>query len=115
METCARRRCRQLLQVGRRRLPATAPDVARFGAAMLDGTLLSPHGLQLFLRGSEIYQVQGVGPGGTAFLVVDAGPGLSIAVLSNTSGDLIGPELKRAVAAIHEVFAFRAHAIEVAR
>ena len=57
----------------------TADDVARFGAAMLDGTLLSPRSLQLFLRGGDTYNVQGVGVGGTAFLRIDAPADLAIA------------------------------------
>ncbi len=93
----------------------TADDAARFGAAMLDGTLLSLRDLQLFLRGSEVYQVQGVGVGGTAFLLVDTGPGLSMALLSNTSGNTVGPRLKQAVAMIHEAFSTRATTADTSR
>lgn len=85
-------------------LVATAPDVARFGQAMMDGSLLSPATLQLFLRGDESYRAQGVGVGGTAFLVMDTARDLSIAVLANTSGEAAGPALQRMAEGLHELF-----------
>ncbi len=83
---------------------STAGDVARFGAAMLDGTLLSPRSLQLFLRGGDEYTAQGVGVGGTAFLLLDAPAELSIAVLTNLSGDTVGPQVQAALEEIRAAF-----------
>lgn len=85
-------------------LLATAPDVARFGAAMLGGALISPPTLQLFLRGTDVYRAQGVGVGGTAFLVLDQANALSIAVLTNTSGERASPAAQRTAETIHAVF-----------
>jgi serine beta-lactamase-like protein LACTB, mitochondrial len=51
---------------------STAQDVAHFGQAMIDGSLISEPSQQLFLRGSSVYSAQGIGAGGTAFLIVDA-------------------------------------------
>lgn len=84
-------------------LLATAPDVARFGSAMLDGTLLSPPTLQLFFRGSDVYRAQGVGAGGTAFMIIDAANDLSIALLTNTSGERAGPAAQAAAQGIHDL------------
>lgn len=83
---------------------ATADDVARFGAAMLDGTLISRRSLDLFLRGSPTYRAQGVGVGGTAFLLIDAAHDLSIALLGNTAGDRAGPALQAALPVVHDLF-----------
>ncbi len=83
---------------------ATAEDVAQLGAAMFDGTLLSPRSRQLFLRGGSAYEVEGVGVGGTAFLLADASNGLVIALLSNTSGDTVGPALQAALTSVHDAF-----------
>jgi serine beta-lactamase-like protein LACTB len=86
-------------------LLASAEDVARFGAAMLDGsTLISHESLQLFLRGGTVYRAQGVGVGGTAFLLIDSSAGLAIGLLSNTSGTRAGAELQEALGKVHSLF-----------
>lgn len=84
---------------------STAEDVARFGAAMLDGDFLSPRSLELFMRGEDVYRVQGIGTGGAAFLSVDRTRSLSVALLSNASGETAGPEARRTAEAIHLIFA----------
>ncbi|MDX1568499.1 MAG: serine hydrolase domain-containing protein, partial [Longimicrobiales bacterium] len=83
---------------------STAGDVARFGAAMLDPGFLSPPSLELFMRGEDVYRAQGVGAGGAAFLVVDRGASLIVALLSNAVGEGAGPAAQRATAAIHDWF-----------
>jgi serine beta-lactamase-like protein LACTB, mitochondrial len=85
-------------------LLSTAPDVAAFGAAMLDGTLLSDRTLALFFRGRDTYEVQGVGAGGTAFLIVDRSADLSVALLANVSGNTAGPSAKAAAEGIRDLF-----------
>lgn len=83
----------------------TAADVAQFGLALIDDSFLSSGTQQLFLRGQPTYRAQGVGVGGTAFLVVDDARDLSIALLANTSGETAGPMLQDAVRKLEEVFA----------
>ncbi len=83
---------------------ATAADVARFGAALGGGELVSPRGMQLFLKGGDTYLAQGVGVGGTAFLLVDTSRELSIALLTNVSGDTVGPALQGSLDLLHSVF-----------
>lgn len=83
---------------------ATAYDVAAFGAAMLDGTLLSDPTLELFFRGSDTYGAQGVGGGGVAFLHVDRSTGLSVAVVGNAVGETAGPAAQSAFNEIVERF-----------
>lgn len=88
-------------------LVATARDVAAFGAAMLDGSLLSDRTLQLFFRGRDTYRAQGLGVGGAAFLVVDRSTGLSVALLANALGEQAGPAAQRAFEAVYRLFAAR--------
>jgi serine beta-lactamase-like protein LACTB, mitochondrial len=83
---------------------STAADMARFGVALVDGTLLSPPSLQLFLRGGDRYRAQGVGVGGTAFLLAHQPSTTSIALLANVSGETLGPELQRAFRVLEEGF-----------
>lgn len=83
----------------------TAMEVAQFGLALVDESFLSPRTQQLFLRGQPIYRAQGVGVGGTAFLTVNDTQNLSVALLSNASGEAIGPVLQDAVGQLEEVFA----------
>ena len=86
---------------------ASPYDVARFGAAMLDDTLLAPRSLSLFFRGSDVYRAQGVGTGGAAFLVVDRSNDLVVALAVNTVGERAGPAARHAFNAIHRLFAAR--------
>lgn len=81
---------------------STAEDVARFALTMVHGDLVSRPTRQLFLRGSSTYTAQGVGAGGTAFLVADAERRLGIALLSNVTGETLGPALQRLARRIHE-------------
>lgn len=83
----------------------TAGEVARFGLALVDDDFLSPRTQQLFLRGEPTYRAQGVGVGGTAFLIVDDARDLSIALLSNTDGETVGPALQEAFDALYDIFA----------
>lgn len=83
---------------------STGGDVARFGAAMLDDAFLSRPSLELFMRGEDVYRAQGVGAGGAAFLVVDRGASLSVAVLTNAVGVTAGPAAQEAAAGIHALF-----------
>lgn len=83
---------------------STAPDIARFGVAMFDGTLLSPPSAQLFLQGADTYRAQGIGSGGTAFLSSHAPSGTSLALLANVSGESLGPALQEAFAVMVELF-----------
>jgi CubicO group peptidase (beta-lactamase class C family) len=83
---------------------STAPDMARFGIAMFDGMLLAPPSQQLFLRGAESYRAQGVGAGGTAFLLTHPGSATSIVLLSNVSGESWGPRLQAAFEVMGELF-----------
>lgn len=84
---------------------ATAEDVARFGLALVDGSLLQPQTRQLFLRGQSVYRAQGIGAGGAAFLVVDEERKLSIALLSNAIGDALGPALQSGASRLYAIFA----------
>lgn len=86
---------------------ATAFDVAAFGAAMLDGTLLSPPTLELFFEGRDTYVAQGIGAGGAAFLVVDRANDLAVALLANALGEQAGPTTQQAFNAVHRLFASR--------
>lgn len=83
---------------------ATAEDVARFGGAMFDGTLLAARTQQMFLRGESTYEANGWSAGAMAFLRVDAERGVAVALLSNAIGEHVGPDLQGAVARIHELF-----------
>jgi CubicO group peptidase (beta-lactamase class C family) len=83
---------------------ATAEDVAYFGLALINESLLQPQTRQLFLRGQSVYRAQGVGAGGAAFLVVDGERKLSIALLSNAIGETLGPALQSGVNQLHEIF-----------
>ena len=83
---------------------ATAPAVSEFGRALVDGRLLSSQTQQLFLRGTSEYRAQGVGEGGTAFLHTSAETGLSVALLSNTSGPTHGPALQAAFQMVISLF-----------
>lgn len=76
---------------------ASAEDVARFGAAMLDGTLLTDRSLALFLRRSDDYSARGAGVGGTALLWIDAPRRLSVALLANASGERVDQALETAL------------------
>jgi serine beta-lactamase-like protein LACTB, mitochondrial len=80
---------------------STAEDVAHFGLAMIDGSLVSEPSQQLFLRGNSVYSAQGVGAGGTAFLVVDAEHGLAISLLAHVTGNSVGPALQEIAREIH--------------
>ena len=80
---------------------ATAEDVGRFGAAMLDGSIISPRSLQLFLRGRSVYRASGFGIGGSAVLLIDANHDLAIALLSNTSGETSSADLGQLAEDIH--------------
>jgi CubicO group peptidase (beta-lactamase class C family) len=84
---------------------ATAWDVAAFGAAMIDGSLLSEQTLELFFRGRDTYQAQGVGTGGAAFLVVDRAHDLVVALTANAIGERAGPAAQYAFNEIHRLFA----------
>ncbi len=84
---------------------ASAHDMARFGVAMVDGTLLSPRSLQLFLQGGDRYQAQGIGVGGTAFLLAHEPSATAIALLANVSGESLGPALQRAFEVLVAAFA----------
>lgn len=83
----------------------TAGEVAQFGLALVDESFLSPRTQQLFLRGQPTFRSQGVGTGGTAFLIVDDAQNLSIALLANAAGDTVGPALQEAAGRLYEVFA----------
>lgn len=76
---------------------ATAEDLARFGAALASGSLVSERGLQMFLRGSETYTASGIGVGGTAFLRLHVPSSTVIVVLSNTSGAAVVSALQAAI------------------
>jgi len=80
---------------------STAEDVAHFGMAMIDGSLIGEPTQQLFLRGSSVYSAQGIGAGGTAFLIVDAEHGLAISLLANLTGNTVGPALQEIAWEIH--------------
>lgn len=82
----------------------SAGDVARFALAMVDGTLLQPRTEQMFLRGQPTYTAQGWSSGAMAFLIADDEHQLAVALLSNATGDTLGPALQEAVARIHEIF-----------
>lgn len=84
---------------------STAEDVAHFGMAMIDGSLIGEPSQQLFLRGSSVYSAQGIGAGGTAFLIVDAEHGLAISLLANVTGNTVGPALQEIAWEIHRGFA----------
>lgn len=83
----------------------TAEEVARFGLALVDDEFLSPRTQQLFLRGEPAYRVQGIGAGGTAFLIVDDARDLSIALLSNTDGETAGLALQEIFSTLYAIFA----------
>lgn len=76
---------------------ASAGDVARFGAAMLDETFLSARSLALFVRGSDDYTARGAGVGGTALLWIDVPRRLSVALLANAYGDPVDQALAAAL------------------
>lgn len=76
---------------------ASAEDVARFGAAMLDEAFLSARSLALFVRGSDNYTARGGGVGGTALLWIDVSRRLSVALLANASGDRVDQSLAAAL------------------
>lgn len=82
----------------------TAGDVARFGVAMFDGTLLQPRTAQMFLRGEPVYRAQGWSAGGMAFLIADDEHGLAVALLSNAAGETLGPRLQEVAGRIHTLF-----------
>lgn len=86
---------------------ATPYDVAAFGAAMLDGSLLSDRTLTLFFRGGDTYSAQGVGAGGTAFLMVDRANDLVVALVANTAGERAAAAAQAAFTAVHRLFADR--------
>lgn len=86
---------------------ATAWDITAFGAAMLDGTLLSDRTLELFFRGQDTYLAQGFGAGGGAFLMVDRANGLAVALVTNALGERAGPAAQRAFNEIHRLFSVR--------
>jgi len=83
---------------------ATAPDLARFGVALFDGTLLGPQAAALFLQGGDVYRAQGVGAGGTAFMLSHAPSGTSLVLLGNVSGQTIGPALQSAFEVMVDLF-----------
>jgi CubicO group peptidase (beta-lactamase class C family) len=83
---------------------ATASDMARFGVALFDGTLLSPSSAQLLRGGDDAYRAQGVGTGGTAFLSSHAPSGTSLVLLANVSGETLGPRLQSAFAVMVDLF-----------
>jgi CubicO group peptidase (beta-lactamase class C family) len=83
---------------------STAPDLARFGVALFDGTLLASPSAQLLLQGGDTYRAQGVGAGGTAFLLSHAPSGTSLVLLGNVSGETLGPALQAAFAVMVELF-----------
>lgn len=89
---------------------ATAYDVAAFGAAMLDGTLLSDRTLELFFRGRNSYDAQGVGTGGVAFLHLDRSRDVSVALVANAVGEEAGPAAQSAFEAVVELFGGRREA-----
>jgi CubicO group peptidase (beta-lactamase class C family) len=93
---------------------ATAPDVAAFGAAMLDGTLLSDRTLELFFQGSDTYSAMGAGAGAIAFLVVDRSSDLSLALLANAVGDAAGPAAQHAFDALRRLFSGPTHGAALA-
>lgn len=80
---------------------STAEDVARFGVAMVNGSLISDQSLALFLRGNSVYSAQGIGVGGTAFLIVDAEHELAISLLANVTGETLGPALQAIASDLH--------------
>lgn len=86
---------------------ATAWDVAAFGAAMLDGTLLSDRTLELFFQGRDTYLARGFGAGGGAFLIVDRANRLAVALVTNALGERAGPAAQRAFNEVHRLFATR--------
>lgn len=83
----------------------TAEDVARFGLSLVDDSLLQPETRQLLRSGQTVYRAQGWGAGGMAFLLVDDAHDLSIALLSNTTGEATGAALQRALSELHAIFA----------
>jgi serine beta-lactamase-like protein LACTB, mitochondrial len=82
----------------------TAEDVARFGLALVDGALLRPETQQLLLAGRPIFRAQGIGAGGMAIVVADDGEDLAVALLSNATGEALGPALQDAAANLHGIF-----------
>lgn len=85
----------------------TASDVAAFGAAMLDGSLLSERTLQLFFRGGNTYSAMGVGAGGASFLILDRSSGLSVALVTNAVGETAGPAAQHAFEGVYRLMAER--------
>lgn len=83
---------------------ATADDLARFGAALLDGSLVAERGLGMFLKGSQTYAAQGVGAGGTALLRLDATSGTVIVLVGNTSGEPPVAALREGMEALAGLF-----------
>lgn len=83
---------------------SSATDVAHFGVALFDGTLLTPPSAQLLLGGGDTYRAQGVGAGGTAFLLSHAPSGTSLVLLGNVSGETLGPALQAAFGAMGDLF-----------
>ncbi len=83
---------------------ATAPDVARFGSAMLDDRLLSGPSRELFFEGRDRVSVQGVGAGGLAILILDRSRGISVALLANAIGEDAGPAAQRAAERVADLF-----------
>lgn len=73
---------------------ASPVDLARFGRALVDGTLLSQPMMDLFFRGDPTFEAQGLGPGGAAFLIVDRPSGWAVALVSNTSGPAVDGQLR---------------------
>ena len=89
-------------------LSGSTVDVARFGNALFAEDLISAETRELFFRGGARYELQGVGVGGVAFLLLDREHALSIALLSNTAGDRAGPAAQRAAQEIRTAFIDRA-------
>lgn len=83
---------------------ATAEDVARFGAALLDGSLISDRSLAMFLRGAGTFTAGGIGVGGTALLYLDSSSGTVIVLASNTSGETAADALREGMSGLVELF-----------
>lgn len=83
---------------------ATAETVARFGAALLDGSLISDRSLGMFLRGSDTFMAGGIGVGGMALLRFDATSGTVIVLAGNTSGQPAAAALREGMVGLAELF-----------
>ena len=83
---------------------ASAPDLVRMYNAVIAGEIVPPAAVRQLLRGRTVLESGGSGPGGQAVSLVDLERGLSVVLVSNTSGDSHRQDLGQARQALAELF-----------